>query len=180
MYWAHDEIYEDNSGNLFTGEYICRTGYLSGHNILDDPAAKLLNHTYIWHEDRGNDWVREVHINNDVKYDYRSIRKITCNYDQLFKEADNMILCNNIEKYVDLSYIENGNLYYEEDGEICQHEIYQFFIIDNQLADVLSRHTNEIILYSEDLDVYVLGVTHFGTAWTHVPSEWIINKQRNK
>ena len=32
----------------------------------------------------------------------------------------------------------------------------------------LRDYTDEIIYYHEDLDMYVWGVTHFGTAWDYV------------
>ena len=30
------------------------------------------------------------------------------------------------------------------------------------------RETNEIVFYSEDLDMYLWGVTHYGTSWDYV------------
>ena len=44
-------------------------------------------------------------------------------------------------------------------------EIYQYFIIDNNGAEILQDSTNEIVYYLPALDVYVWGVTHWGTSW---------------
>lgn len=47
-------------------------------------------------------------------------------------------------------------------------EIFQYFIIDDNGADILKRETNEIVLYNAELDMYVWCVTHWGTSWDYV------------
>lgn len=47
-------------------------------------------------------------------------------------------------------------------------EIYQYYIISNSGYNVLKYHTNEIVYYIEPLDVYIWGVTHYGTSWDYV------------
>lgn len=47
-------------------------------------------------------------------------------------------------------------------------EIFQYFIIDNNGADILQHWANEIVFYNSELDMYVWGITHFGTAWNYV------------
>ena len=49
-----------------------------------------------------------------------------------------------------------------------QPEIFQYFIIDNIGAEILKDYTNEILFYNSDLDMYVWGVTHWGTSWDYV------------
>lgn len=51
-------------------------------------------------------------------------------------------------------------------------DIYQYFIIDGGAAERFKTYTNEIVFYCEDLDLYLLGVTHCGTSWDYVPSAW--------
>lgn len=55
-------------------------------------------------------------------------------------------------------------------------EIYQYYIISDNGAKILQHYTNEILYYIEPLDVYVWGVTHFGTAWdgvlTDIKIDW--------
>lgn len=58
--------------------------------------------------------------------------------------------------------------------ETRYNEIFQWFLIDDNLADYLKRFTDEIIGFIDDLDIYCLGVTHWGTAWDYVGSELII------
>ena len=47
-------------------------------------------------------------------------------------------------------------------------EIYQYFIISDRGYEILSELTDEIVFYNEDLDMYVWGVTHWGTAGDYV------------
>ena len=46
-------------------------------------------------------------------------------------------------------------------------EVFQWFIVDDWGARLL-QDINEIVYYNEKLDMYVWGVTHFGTCWDYV------------
>ena len=59
-----------------------------------------------------------------------------------------------------------------EEAEEKYYEIYQYYLIGYGDAERLERFTNELVLYNEELDLYILCVTHFGTCWTGVPSNW--------
>lgn len=56
--------------------------------------------------------------------------------------------------------------YISEDGEY--KEIFQEYIISDFGYIFLRDHTDEIVHYNEELDLYLWGVTHLGTAWDHV------------
>ena len=62
-----------------------------------------------------------------------------------------------------------GTDYDEED---YYYDVYQNFIIDSRDAERLKEYTKELVYYCEDLDLYILGVTHFGTPWNGVPANW--------
>lgn len=47
------------------------------------------------------------------------------------------------------------------------HEIYQYFIVSENGASILAE-AGEIVFYNETLDLYVWGVTHWGTSWDYV------------
>lgn len=55
-----------------------------------------------------------------------------------------------------------------EEEENNADEIFQYFIIDDCGAEILKDYTNEIVYYNSDLDMYVWGVTHWGTSWDYV------------
>ena len=52
----------------------------------------------------------------------------------------------------------------EQDDEL---EVFQWYIVDDWGARLL-QEINEIVYYNETLDMYIWGVTHFGTSWDHV------------
>lgn len=54
----------------------------------------------------------------------------------------------------------------DEEGEY--HEIYQWYIISSSGAQFLEDYTDEIVYYHEEMDMYVWGITHFGTSWDYV------------
>lgn len=47
-------------------------------------------------------------------------------------------------------------------------EIYQYYIISDNGYQILKDCTDEIVFYLPALDVYVWGVTHWGTSWDYV------------
>lgn len=82
-------------------------------------------------------------------------------------KAFDAVLCNEIMNvYSDHWEIVNGSDYDEENDEYT--EIYQYYIISGSGAKVLEHWTDEIVYYNGRLDMYVWGVTHFGTSWDYV------------
>lgn len=85
---------------------------------------------------------------------------------------NNMILNNNIYEIIgnSIGYEEwelyNGTNYDEETDEYS--DIYQYYIINGYIDLFIEYLPDEIIFYSEKLDMYLLGVTHLGTAWGYV------------
>ena len=83
---------------------------------------------------------------------------------------------NMLEVFGDGCYILNDKLaekfefdFVDENWSECEElTIYQYYIISEYTADQLRAHTNEVILYSADLDMYLLGVGHFGTSWDYI------------
>lgn len=143
-----DDIYMDKDGRYYTGSCLRDK---EGYTKVEDKFSLFNSHT-----------------------------EIMCNYDQIFFPDSSLILCNNIEK-IDGFWdgLENGSLnyYYDSDYNECDEddasnivmkEIFQWFIIDRHTAEFLMEHTDEIIVYVEFLDVYALGVTHYGTMWCGV------------
>ena len=54
-------------------------------------------------------------------------------------------------------------------------EIFQYFIISDNGAEILKDYTDEIVFYNEALDMYVWGVTHWGTSWDYVLTDIKLN-----
>lgn len=81
---------------------------------------------------------------------------------------------NSIEEYVDYDDVEDWDNISE-----TYVDIYQYFIISNRGFDILSELTDEIVFYSETLDMYVWGVTHCGTSWDYVLTDIKIELEDN-
>ena len=83
---------------------------------------------------------------------------------------------------------ESGDLTEEEIEEIQEKidefqneqdelpEIYQWFIVSDNALRILEE-ANEIIYYDNELEIYVWGVTHFGTSWSYVLTDIKIDKE---
>lgn len=57
-------------------------------------------------------------------------------------------------------------------------EIYQYFIIDSRGAEILAEWTDEVVFYNEALNMYVWGVTHWGTSWDYVLTDIPCNTEK--
>lgn len=55
-----------------------------------------------------------------------------------------------------------------EDLASSEDEVYQWYIISDNGASILKDWTNEIVCYNDELDLYLWGVTHYGTSWDYV------------
>lgn len=60
----------------------------------------------------------------------------------------------------------NGSMYDEETDE--EQEVFQWFIVSDNGAQMIQDYTDEILYYHEELDIYLWGVTHWGTSWNYV------------
>ena len=64
-----------------------------------------------------------------------------------------------------------------ETAEEYYYDVFQYYIISDNGARILSDYTNEIVWYNEKLDMYVWGVTHCGTSWDYVLTDIKIEKE---
>lgn len=119
-------------------------------------------------------------LNNDIMsltYDIGS-------WDQVSGIIDNTDEIEELEEKKDELEEENGNspsqiieneinginekieeLEREQDEE---PDVFQWFIVDDCGARLLQQETNEIVYYNETLDMYLWGVTHYGTSLDYV------------
>ena len=119
-------------------------------DIYKNEEGKLYTKTWM----DNSPWHRDKHTWEKVEgYSIDAGTSIRCVYSQLFFPNSSLLLCNDIVKAVD---------------------IYQYYLIDNQTAELLMHHTDEIVFWCEPLGLYVLGVTHFGTMWCGVDAEYVV------
>ncbi len=55
-----------------------------------------------------------------------------------------------------------------EQHESQNQEIFQYYIISDDGANIIKKYTNDPLYYLPVIDCYIWGVTHYGTAWDHV------------
>ena len=93
------------------------------------------------------------------------IENLFLDYSTLAKSFQH-ILNNDIMKVVDDWEIASGTI--DEDTEI-----FQYWIISDAGEEILERYLpNEIVFYSYALNMYVWGVTHYGTSWDYVLTDY--------
>jgi hypothetical protein len=77
-----------------------------------------------------------------------------------------------LENKIDVLQDEINDLEYAQDE---LPEVFQWYIVDDNGADIC-KEFNEIVYYNETLDIYLWGVTHWGTAWDYVLTDIECNK----
>lgn len=120
--------------------------------------------------------------NNIAEVDTELLTNIICGIeteDELYNDRLEELKEENKEglesETITLEELEEQAREYAEE-EFYNYEFYQYFIIDinDYELDYLQncgQYTLKI-MYSELLDVYVLGVTHLGTSWDYVSSDF--------
>lgn len=84
-------------------------------------------------------------------------------YYTLSEIVGDCVLNNNI--FQETGY-ENWEMVSGFEGEY--EEVYQYYIISDYGYQMLEELTDEIVYYNESLDMYLWGITHFGTSWDYV------------
>lgn len=83
-------------------------------------------------------------------------------YLTLSKIVGDSVLNNVIVSYIGYHEWDLANGY-EENEEGYYEEVYQYYIITDAGAQFLQDFTDEIVYYHSELDMYIWGITHFGT-----------------
>lgn len=137
-------------------EYIHKSQYFCGHKISDYG----LECGYVDYRTLAQAF--NAILNNDVISKTSSIGYWEqVGGSEYYYEDDD---CNTIqqEEYDELSDEEQDK--YSE----CCREVFQWFIVDDNGAKILQELTDEVLYYNEELDMYLWGVTHYGTSWDYV------------
>lgn len=103
----------------------------------------------------------DIYSGNEEYYEYNGDEYSYNELDNLRDEYDD-----ESEEYEAISEALN-NPYY--------HDIFQYYIVSDNGAEILAE-AGEIVFYNEELDMYVWGVTHYGTSWDYVLTNIKIEK----
>lgn len=167
----HDHIYKvhnEEETYYATEQYLNLCGFEL--KIEPDAQAGTLDHY--------GDHYLVVRADNE-KYgwydDDHEVIYLRCCYDQIFYDNTQMLACPSIYELERLGITIDeecdDDRYYEDVENEEYKDIYQTFFIDDETADFLKERTKEMIFYSPDLDMYLLGVSHYGTAWRGCEAE---------
>lgn len=89
-----------------------------------------------------------------------------------------MIMCNDYLKY---RYDNIEELISAHDEEDYYTDEYQFFIVNIEYDEEITRKAVEkmgnILYYDNDLDLYVTGITDFGTSRSMVPTDLMVESE---
>lgn len=58
--------------------------------------------------------------------------------------------------------------YSDECIDVIHYDVYQFYIISEKGYEFLRDHTDQMVYYNNELDLYLWGITHYGTSWDYV------------
>lgn len=152
-------------------------GYINYRTLAKTFDAVLCNDiTRLFYSTINNDYVEPEQVNGYID-NSDEIEQLQAQLDELTEQYDNAETDSNDEKRIaeQIDEIQEriDELTQEQDE---QPEICQYYIISNQGAKILQKYTDEIVFYIEPLDIYIWGVTHFGTAWdgvyTNIKIDW--------
>ena len=105
-----------------------------------------------------------VLCNDITKLFYGTINGEYNEVEQISGFIDNSDAIDELQEQIDELQEQIDELQREQDE---QPEIYQYFIVSDSGAEILKDY-DEIVYYIPALDVYVWGVTHWGTSWDYV------------
>ena len=129
------------------------------NNTIYSAAAAM---GYCWESYAGNDYYYEDSngtMYNPAERDER--------IDELTEELDEFEALDELDEAQEerLEEIKADIEYLDEEHYL---DIFQYYIVSESGAQILEEDTDEIVLYCEELDVYLWCITHYGTAWDYV------------
>ena len=162
--WTSEYFY----GNKIS-EYGLKNGYVDYRTLSKCGDMVLCNDiTKLFYASINGEYVEPEQVNGYID-NSEEIEELQEKIDFLESEQPSIIddptLYKSIQEQIDELQEQINDLEYEQDN---QSEIYQYYIISDPLAKILMELTNEIIYYIESLDIYVWGITHWGTSWDYV------------
>lgn len=113
-------------------------------------------------------------LNNDI-YDCELFELY--NFEEIYNITLEDIL-NDPQSYLDIDDIESQEELEEVASEVAYDsmydEVYQFYIIPEYEAErYWAKYTNYPIYYSEELEIFLIGITHWGMSWEYFETDFI-------
>ena len=106
-----------------------------------------------------------------ITNDYENQYKLLSLSNVLQYHDVNMVLCNDILNVDCEMELQNMDYIVDTDDDLDLYnyydDIYQYYIIDDYSSDLFIK-LEYPVFYSNVLNVYVVGITHYGTSWNYI------------
>ena len=158
-------------GKYFYGNEISEYGQKNGYvdyGTLAKAFDAVLNNDIMQKTYEIGYWEQESgFINNTEQIEELEEEKeeLSCQLDDLVEEGNEEEADKIRQQIYDIE--EQINELEEEQENSYYQEIYQYYIVSDNGAEIL-KEINEIVFYNAELDMYIWGVTHYGTSWSYV------------
>jgi hypothetical protein len=142
-------------------EYGLQNGYLDYATLAKAFDAVLCNDiTKLFYSDINGEYNEVEQINGYID-NSDEIEELNDRISELMLDNENDEHTAEIDKIQEqIDELENEQNY--------PPEIYQYYIISDNGKRIIEEFTNDPLFYIPALDVYVWGVTHWGTSWDYV------------
>ena len=172
---------ESINSNYFYGvkcsDYAIKNGYVDYRTLAKSFDAVLCNDiTKLFYSTIGGEYNEPEQVNGFID-NSDEIDELQEQMDELLDEyraTEDEQREKELQEQMDEIQSKIDELQDEQDNQ--GDEIYQYFIISDAGANLLKDYTDEILYYLPALDIYVWGVTHYGTSWDYVLTNIKIEK----
>ena len=124
---------------------------------------------------------KEFYLN---KFELKEKRLSLTNF-LLYYDID-FILNNDIVKHFELEFLNYNEFLVDYDDPHYELDIFQYYIIKENDKELFEKYTNYPIFYCNELDLYLIGITHYNIGFNMVLTQktftdlYIIDKNTNK
>lgn len=149
-------------------EYGLKNGFVDYRTLSKAFDAVMCNDiTRLFFAEIGGEYNEAEKVNGfiDNSDEIEELRERLDELEDEYRETDDEERTKQLESEIDDITDKIDELEREQDEEA---EVFQWFIISDRGAEILQDLTDEIVYYIPVLDVYVWGVTHWGTSWDYV------------
>ena len=142
-------------------EYGLKNGYLDYSTLAKAFDAVMVNDiAKLFYSTLNNEFIEPEQVNGYID-NSEEIEELQERISELMEENEDE------SKTEEIDELQERINELEEEQE-RQPEIYQYFIVSDSGAEILQEYTNDPLYYIESLDMYIWGVTHWGTSWDYV------------
>ena len=119
-----------------------------------------------------NDFIKHNNLDmilNNTIYNCETFK--IYNYEDLYQN-EIKIINEDLDNYIDWDQVDNEtdlNEIIEEQAinNIYNMEVYQYFIISEYDLRYWENYTDYPIFYNNEMDLYLIGITHYGMSWDY-------------